>query len=367
MVVSYAQEFAVGIFTSPDLKSWTHASNFSYHGLLGAQYECPNLVKLPVRSAIGGSIVGEAHVMSISIQPGAPLGGSVTEYFPGDFNGTHFTTWDAATRLTDFAKDNYAAQFFYGTDGDNAVSMGWASNWQYAQQVPTGNLEGWRSSMTVAREHYLTKAPRIGWVVASELHDPAPVLNETAASKTWQGDGSVALDFSDVESNALYIDIKVSGLDATAITGATTLNMSFTSPSSGETLRSGFYFGGDNPFFVDRGLMRGFDNVFFTDKFSVADVWNMTAGTWRLQAVMDRSILEVYVDGGVHAGTVTFFPTQPLTLLSLGSVNMPKDTKIEATVYALKSAWKEYENEQGTVHGNVTSKGKRHMEYEPLF
>lgn len=49
MVIAYAQEFAIGIFTSPDLKTWTHASNFTNHGLLGLQYECPNLVSMPVR------------------------------------------------------------------------------------------------------------------------------------------------------------------------------------------------------------------------------------------------------------------------------------------------------------------------------
>lgn len=126
MVVAYAQEFAVGIFTSPDLKKWTWASNFTNHGLLGAQYECPNIVKMPVRDRDSGAVVDEKYVITLSAQPGAPLGGSVTQYFIGDFNGTHFTTIDAATRLTDFAKDNYAAQFFYGVEG-NPISLGWAS------------------------------------------------------------------------------------------------------------------------------------------------------------------------------------------------------------------------------------------------
>ncbi|KAJ2990901.1 hypothetical protein NUW54_g8341 [Trametes sanguinea] len=39
MVVAYSQEFAIGVYTSPDLKTWSHASNFTYHGLLGLQYE----------------------------------------------------------------------------------------------------------------------------------------------------------------------------------------------------------------------------------------------------------------------------------------------------------------------------------------
>lgn len=369
MVVSYAQEFVVGIFTSPDLKTWTHASNFSHHGLLGAQWECPNLVKLPIRDSISGSVVNEAYVMAVSTQPGAPLGGSITEYFPGTFNGTHFEVFDGATRLTDFAKDNYAAQYFYGVpDGSDAVNLGWASNWQYAQTVPTGNLEGWRSSMTLPRRNYLTNVTRIGWVMANELMDISPVLDTPLNTTTFEGNGSLALDYSSVSSGALYIEANVTGLNASTISGSSTLNISFTSPSSGEAIRSGFYFGGDQPYFIDRGLVRGFDNIFFTDKFSVADVWNTTSGTWRMQAVIDRSILEIFVDGGVHAATVLFFPDQPLTLMSLGTAALPAGVEVSVAVWSLKSAWEEYENEQGTVVGNLTgtmaAQARRDMVYE---
>jgi beta-fructofuranosidase len=128
MVVSYAQEFVIGIFTSPDLKNWTHASNFSHHGLLGLQYECPNLVQMPVEGS------NEAMwVLAISINPGAPQGGSITQYFPGDFNGTHFTAVDDAARIADFGKDNYAGQFFYGLpETEEQVFIAWASNWEYS-------------------------------------------------------------------------------------------------------------------------------------------------------------------------------------------------------------------------------------------
>lgn len=368
MVVSYAQEFVVGIYTSPDLKAWTHTSNFSHHGLLGAQYECPNLVKMPIRDTIGGDVVDEAYVMTISTQPGAPLGGSITQYFPGNFNGTHFEVFDPATRLTDFAKDNYAAQYFYGVpDGSNAVNLGWASNWQYTQQVPTGNLEGWRSAMTLPRANYLTNATRIGWVVANELVDPTPVLDAPLNRTTFEGNGSVSVDYSGISSNAIYIEANVTGLNASTITGSSTLNISFASPTSGESLRSGYYFGGDQPFFVDRGLIRGFDNVFFTDKFSVADVWNTTSGTWRVQAVIDRSILEVFVDGGIHAGTVLFYPNNPLTMVNVATAQLPAGVEVSVAIWSVKSAWAEYEDEQGTVVGNVTTTTtgvRRDMVYE---
>ena len=143
MVVSYAQEFVIGIFTSPDLKNWTHGSNFSHHGLLGLQYECPNLVQMPVAGSNKSM-----YVLAISINPGAPLGGSITQYFPGSFNGTHFTPVDDAARIADFSKDNYAGQFFYGLpETEEQVFIAWASNWEYSQAVPTGDKEGWRSSV----------------------------------------------------------------------------------------------------------------------------------------------------------------------------------------------------------------------------
>lgn len=41
MAVSYAAEFTIGIYTSQTLRHWTHASNFSYHGLLDYNLNAP--------------------------------------------------------------------------------------------------------------------------------------------------------------------------------------------------------------------------------------------------------------------------------------------------------------------------------------
>ena len=359
-VVAYSQEFTIGMWTSPDLKEWTFASNFTPHGLLGTQYECPNFVKMPVRDA-DGAVVDEKYVLAISIQPGAPLGGSVTEYFIGDFTGTHFTLSDAVTRLTDFAKDNYAAQFFYGVpDGQNQVNIGWASNWQYTQQVPTGNLEGWRSAMTAPRVNYLTEAPRIGLVMVDEPYDLTPVLDSQLNASTFDGEGTIALDYSSVESGALYLEVNVTNINMTQLTQYSTLNISFASPASGEILQSGIYFGGDAPFFVNRGGIKGFDNVFFTDGFSIADVYSTGSGdglaSWSMKAVIDRSIFEVFVDRGIHAATVVFYPLQPLTALNLAA-RLPSGAQVSVDIWSLKSTWAELENQNGTVSGNTTSGG----------
>ncbi|KAI0906079.1 glycosyl hydrolase [Ustulina deusta] len=359
VAVAYSQEFVIGLWTSLDLKSWTFASNFTHHGLLGAQYEGPNLVRMPLRHA-SGTVTDEKYVLAISIQPGAPLGGSVTEYFVGDFNGTHFTPLDAVTRLTDFAKDNYAAQFFHGIPGGQSqINLGWASNWQYAQNVPTGNLEGWRSAMTVPRVSYLAEAPRIGLVMVNELVDLSPILDSQLKAWSFIGDGTVALDYSAVDSGALYLEVNVTNINATLLTDSSTLNISFASPASGEILQSGFYFSGDTPFFINRGGIKGFDNIFFTDKFSTTDVYSSGSdnalASWNMKAVIDRSIFEVFIDRGVHTGTVVFYPLQPLTTLNLAA-RLHSGAHISVNVWSLKSAWAEFENEQGVVLGNVTSR-----------
>jgi beta-fructofuranosidase len=376
VVVAHAQEFVVGIWTSTDLKEWTFASNFTRHGFLGAQYECPNLVKMPVRDADTGAVIDEKYVLAISIQPGAPLGGSITEYFVGDFNGTHFVPSDSVTRLTDFAKDNYAAQFFYGVpDGQNQINIGWASNWQYAQQVPTGNLEGWRSAMTAPRVNYLIEAPRIGMVIVDELYDLSPILDKQLHGSTL-GNGTVALDYSEVESGALYVEVNVTNINTTQLTAYSTLNLTFSSPASGEMLQSGFYFGGDTPFFINRGGIRGFDNVFFTDKFSTSDIYSSSGGgtlaSWNMKAIIDRSIFEVFVDRGIHAATVVFYPAQPLTALNLAVRDLPAGARVSVDIWSLKGAWAEFEDEQGTVLGNVTDSSdsaaaRRSMIYKSDF
>ncbi|TLD11279.1 hypothetical protein PgNI_05665 [Pyricularia grisea] len=346
MAVAYSQEFAVGIYTSPDLRDWTPRSNFTNRGLLGAQYECPGIVKMPIKDGVGGPVIGEAYVLIVSVQPGAPLGGSVTQYFPGKFNGTHFFPFDDATRLTDFAKDNYAAQYFEGVPSNmNAVNMGWASNWAYAQSTPTGQLEGWRGGLTLPRSNYLTKAPRIGWIMVDEPYDLTPVL----AVDPKDGDCELAeadsksVDMTAWNSGAFLLDVLVTGLEFKKLNPDASLNFTLSAPgNSSESLKFGMFFAGDMPFFIDRAGARSLfqDNVFFTDKFSTADVWDTRPGSnWTLRAIIDRSIAEFFVDGGIHSATVLIFPTQPLTVLGVQSGGLNTGAKVTLSVRPLQDTW----------------------------
>lgn len=348
MVVSYASDFTIGIYTSPNLKDWEHASNFSHHGLLGIQYECPNLVEIPMEGQ-----TDPMWLMLISINPGAPLGGSISQYFPGTFNGTHFTAVDQVARIADFAKDNYAAQFFAGIPGTSPqISIGWASNWQYTDLVPTGD-EGWRSAMTVPREHYLTNLTGLGYDLVALPYNISAVFASELAYNSSLNNGTLLLDYSSVTSGALYFEANITGLSASTLAG--TLNMTFSSSLSAESIRLGTVVNGAT--WLDRSRTYGFDNPFFTDKFSSNGVYSGADanGSWALSGIIDRSLLELFVNGGEQAGTMVFFPERPLNTLAISAGGLPQGAGASVAVWGLVDAWMAEGNANGTVRGNVTS------------
>jgi beta-fructofuranosidase len=353
MVVAYPVDFKIGIFSSPNLIDWTPHSNFSHYGVTGLQYECPNLVEMPVH---GSNSSDSLYTMLISINPGGPLGGSITEYFVGTFNGTHFDALDPQTRFTDFAKDNYAGQFFYGIPaGEDQVTINWASNWQYTNVVPTSGDEvgdGFRSAMTVPRGHYLKDLPRFGLSLISYPYNIMSIVDRELASNKSLNNGTVLLDYSDVESGAIYFEANITGL-TTAASLAGSLNFTFSSSVSGESISGGtFISSGD--VWLDRGKTDGFQSPYFNDKFSATGLYNEKEGTWTLSGIVDRSIIEVFLNGGELSATSVFFPTRPLDTMALRISGLNSTVTASVGVWALKAAWLDQANVNGTVSGNVT-------------
>lgn len=363
MAVAYPVDFAVGIFTSPNLIDWTPVSNFSHHGLLGLQWECPNLVRVPYVDEDGVKR-DDMWLMVVSVNPGAPMGGSVTQYYPGTFDGTHFRAVDSATRLFDFGKDNYAGQFFYDVADEDPVFLAWASNWQYTQDVPT-DREGWRSEMSLPRRTYLTKTPRVGWKLVFEPYDLSPVMGDVLASSEDLINDSLAVDFSDVPSNAVYWEASIAGLPDGALPPKASLNFTFVSPHTRESLSGGFLLGVES-FFLDRGRTRGFDNVFFTDKFSVDSP--RSGDSWSLSGVFDRSIIEVFLDQGIDSATAIFFAKQPLTRMTLATSDLPEGVRVSVRVNALQSGWpKEQSIDEAMVDGYQSPKDAGAREVQQMM
>ena len=131
MIVSADKE--TRFYKSKNLKKWTYVSAFGKGlGQQPCQYECPDFFQLPVN----GDKKNMKWVMTMNINPGCWFGGSATEYFVGDFDGKNFTCPDAHdVKWLDWGKDHYATVTFSNT-GDRVLGITWMSNWQYANLTP---------------------------------------------------------------------------------------------------------------------------------------------------------------------------------------------------------------------------------------
>lgn len=138
MTVALANDYKISFYSSPDLKSWTHLSNFGPAAEVGGVWECPDLIQFE-----------DKWVLLVSLNPGGYQVGSGTQYFIGQWNGKEFIADDLQTRWLDYGRDNYAGVTFSNAPEGKKIFLGWMSNWHYAGKVPT---DPWRSAMTLPRE-----------------------------------------------------------------------------------------------------------------------------------------------------------------------------------------------------------------------
>ena len=144
MMLAVGQEMQ--IYSSPDLKNWTKESSFgSMQGAHGGVWECPDLVEVPVEGS-----KEKKWVLICNLNPGGPFGGSATQYFVGSFDGKKFVNESpTVTKWLDWGKDNYATVTWSNAPAGRCIALGWMSNWQYANNVPT---KQYRSTNTIARD-----------------------------------------------------------------------------------------------------------------------------------------------------------------------------------------------------------------------
>ena len=149
MTVAKPLEFKISFFTSPDLKSWSHLSDFGPLGATGGCWECPDLFSLPAPTG------EKVWVLLVSLNPGGITNGSGTQYFIGNWDGTTFTTEQKSTKWIDYGRDNYAGVTFNDAPEGRRIFIGWMSNWEYAVNFPSPI---WRGQMTTPRELAIVEA-----------------------------------------------------------------------------------------------------------------------------------------------------------------------------------------------------------------
>lgn len=295
-VMTLAVADHIRFYSSPDLLNWTLESEFGKGlGAHGGVWECPDLFELPV-AGTGDS----KWVLLVSINPGGPNGGSATQYFIGQFDGQQFVPDEPAPaiRWIDQGADNYAGVTWANVPpGDGRrLFLGWMSNWQYAQVVPTSP---WRSAMTLPRELKLEKVGDELLLTSYPVAEVAGIV-QPGVTATPQNGSAVALGDS-----LAMIDITLEGnsFDGLSLTLANEAGESFEltfTDSVATTDRSGAGLTSFEPGFGAR------HQAFFPAGMEPS----------ALRIYLDASSIEIFVNEGALVMTELVFPTTPFTTIT---------------------------------------------------
>ena len=143
MSVAKPHEHQISFYSSLDLITWKHLSNFGPAAATNGVWECPDLFPLKFEEQ-------EVWVLIVSLNPGG-LYGSGTQYFIGDFDGTTFVPRYPTDepRWLDFGSDNYAGVTFNNEPRGKRFFIGWLANWSNVKNHPSTS---WTNQMTIPRE-----------------------------------------------------------------------------------------------------------------------------------------------------------------------------------------------------------------------
>jgi fructan beta-fructosidase len=303
-VMSLAVLDRISFYSSPNLLDWSLESDFNPDwAAYGGVWECPDLFQM---KAADGT---EKWILFVSINPGGPNGGSATQYFVGDFDGKTFLPEHDAVKWLDYGADNYAGVTWSNVPEQDGrrLFIGWMSNWDYAQVVPT---HPWRSAMTLPRNLELVKIGD-GYEVASR---PVAELESLRKSTKKITSGSV-----DLEEELVEVELVPKVESDFEIEFSNAMGEKVTFKKSGDSL------------VFDRTSSGLVDFEARFAKIHTAPLNGLEVKSLRI--FVDSSSIEIFVNDGEMVMTELVFPTEPYTKLDL------KGFERENTVHYLKSIW----------------------------
>ena len=307
-LMTLATKDRITFYSSADLKKWIKESDFGAAlGAHGGVWECPDLFSLDYKGT-------QKWVLLVSINPGGPSGGSATQYFTGSFDGKTFVPDTHTTRWIDYGADDYAGVTFSNT-GARKIFIGWMSNWQYANVVPTQN---WRSATTFPRELRLVEVNGQACLASVPVSELGKITGSPASMRGVEVNGELDLSEQVKPFGGKYLlDIELDNTEDFAL--------HLTNNSGNEVIIG--YDKASNTYYTDRSRSGdiGFEKSFA--RKTVAPRIAIGKGL-SLKLLVDAASAEVFADEGLSVLTNIFFPKEPFTKLHISTKETLKIKKI---------------------------------------
>ena len=320
-VMSLATQQTITFYESKNLKEWNKLSEFGKGiGDHGGVWECPDLFPLTYNGQT-------KWVLFVSINPGGPNGGSATQYFIGNFDGKTFKPDSMAYPIwLDYGRDNYAGVTWSNvpTSDGRRLFIGWMSNWDYAQKVPTVNF---RNAMTVPRELKLASNGK-HLVVANY-----PVSEFTDLRRDNEKISNITVQNSYTIDKLLNDNQGAYELEFTINVPAATNSFAFSlTNKKDENLKFNFDLANEK-LSVNRAKSGLID---FAPNFSTGDINAplVKKNSYKIRLLIDKASSELFVNNGELVQTNIVFPTEPYNSMKFeaaGSISVE-----DINVYNLK-------------------------------
>lgn len=326
MVLATGQ--TISIYSSPDLKEWTFASEFGENqGFHEGVWECPDLFHIPV----DGDESASKWVLLVSVGDNADfVEGSRTQYFIGEFDGTTFRNENSedTTLWLDYGRDNYAGVSWSDIPQSDSRRMyiGWMSNWKYANLTPS---EKWRGAMTLPRTLSLASGKRGIRLIQSPVEELKALRSQSILLKENEVIEKKEVVYTpDTNSYELEAEFQLGD--------ASSFGFSLCTSSNEKTIVG--YDVKSEKLFLDRTASGQSD---FQQDFAAKHnaVLSPKHGKVKLQIFVDWSSVEVFANDGEVAMTDLIFPDRDSRAIELFAKNGQVEL-VSLTVHPLKKIWK---------------------------
>lgn len=284
------------IYSSVNLKEWKKESEFgAMQGAHGGVWECPDLVEIPVEGTRE-----KKWVLICNLNPGGPFGGSAAQYFVGSFDGKKFVNESPTqTKWMDWGKDNYATVTWNNAPDGRCIALGWMSNWQYANNVPTRQ---YRSANTLARDLTLYREGQELYLKSTPSSEVKKARGKKVSIPSFKvSEKHEMVNLFEEKQGAYEVEIVIQNAGASKIAFCL-LN------DKGEKV-SMYYDLNRKQFVMDRSESGKVD---FSKDFPAVTVAPVNVDKeLTLRLFVDRSSIEAFGEDGKFVMTNLVFPSQP--------------------------------------------------------